>query len=530
MNVHALKGTRALARSAVFTNEAVVAKVLDVAGYTSDKDLTKRSVLEPSFGTGMFVKQVVDRLFDAVKVHGHNHEDLDISHCIRAYELDDDRCARFEAELISYLMAAHGLSEQHARKLTGAWLIHDDYLLSGSALEFDFVVGNPPYIRSEAIPSELDKTYRARFPTMFGRSDIYIPFIEHSLRQLSVNGVCCFICSDRWMKADYGRKLRALISNEFHVSACFDMSEEDAFSSSVGAYTAIIPIRRKTPIERGGGVPAATNDEAPWTTVSPAHLTLLRHLERSFECIENTGCKIGAGVATGYDECYIVPFPHASIETECILPVLDMGLKPSPSPSGLVNPFDEQGKLLDLGRFPKLQAHFVKYEAALKKRYIARRKPGEWYRTIDKVSLSLFHTPKLLIADVGKEPRIHIDDGQLYPTHNQYYLVSNEWPLEALKSILQEGLALIFIEAYSTKIRGGYWRYMASHLRRIRLPHWNTLGERERQGLMNLRALASQSEQGQIVQKVLKLDDEMLSTMRHIAARSRSGTAISSLK
>jgi hypothetical protein len=34
------------------------------------------------------------------------------------------------------------------------------------------------------------------------------------------------------------------------------------------------------------------------------------------------------------------------------------------------------------------------------------------------------------------------------------------------------GIARLFVSTYSTKMRGGYLRFQAQYLRRIRLPHW----------------------------------------------------------
>ena len=47
------------------------------------------------------------------------------------------------------------------------------------------VIGNPPYVRQEMIPDVLLAEYRSRYTTVYDRADLYIPFIERSLRLLS---------------------------------------------------------------------------------------------------------------------------------------------------------------------------------------------------------------------------------------------------------------------------------------------------------------------------------------------------------
>ena len=77
---------------------------------------------------------------------------------------------------------------------------------------FTHVVGNPPYVRQEAIPDVLMAEYRKHYKTIYDRADIYVPFIERSLELLAAGGELGFICANRWMKNKYGKKLRELVS------------------------------------------------------------------------------------------------------------------------------------------------------------------------------------------------------------------------------------------------------------------------------------------------------------------------------
>lgn len=51
--------------STVFTWREVVAFVLDLAGYTTDRPLHHRRLLEPAFGDGDFLLPAVERLLTA---------------------------------------------------------------------------------------------------------------------------------------------------------------------------------------------------------------------------------------------------------------------------------------------------------------------------------------------------------------------------------------------------------------------------------------------------------------------------------
>ncbi|WP_419641953.1 Eco57I restriction-modification methylase domain-containing protein, partial [Thiolapillus sp.] len=142
------------------------------------------------------------------------------------------------------LLRKHKIQTAIARKLLVQWLVQGDFLLFDAPHEFDFVIGNPPYVRQERIPDVLVAEYRRRFTTLYDRADLYIPFIEHSLVSLAKGGTLGFICSDRWMKNKYGGPLRAMVSNGYHLKAYVDMVDTDAFHSEVVAYPAITIISR----------------------------------------------------------------------------------------------------------------------------------------------------------------------------------------------------------------------------------------------------------------------------------------------
>ncbi len=252
----------------------------------------------------------------------------DLGLSIRAVELHRET---FDAtrKLLLQDMRLLGLTEKTATELCNVWLIQGDFLLSPMDGEFNFVAGNPPYVRSERIPNTLLKVYRQRFKSMYDRSDLYVPFIERSMSLLADKGTLGFICADRWTKNKCGGPLRNLVSDGFHLKIYVDMVNTSAFHSDVIAYPAITVIGREKAgptrvahspeIERKElstlakslvSVPASklkdsvremgsvVNGSEPWLLEALDQMELIRRLERDFPTIEQVGCKVGIGVAT----------------------------------------------------------------------------------------------------------------------------------------------------------------------------------------------------------------------------------------
>jgi hypothetical protein len=135
----------------------------------------------------------------------------------------------------------------------------------------------------------------------------------------------------------------------------------------------------------------------------------------------------------------------------------------------LVNPWEDDG-LIVLDAYPRLKAYFERHAVQLKNRHIAKKRPDSWYRTIDRVGITLAAKPKLYIPDTKKRLFPVLDGGETYPHHNLYVIVADSWDLEILGGLLLSDIAQFFVESYAVRMRGGYLRFQAQYLRKIRIP------------------------------------------------------------
>jgi adenine-specific DNA-methyltransferase len=491
-------------KGVVYTKRWVVELLLDLAGYRSGINLVDAFAVEPAAGDGAFLGPMVERLMDACENQGRPLSDCRSS--LVAYELDDESADRARA-LVVGVLADRGVKRSLADRLAAGWVRTGDYLFEAAMGQADFVVGNPPYVRLEDIPEETASLYRDAYHTMRGRADLYVAFFEAALQQLKEGGVCAFICADRWMRNQYGAELRELVTSSFAVDVVIEMHNADAFDDEVDAYPAITVIRRKVQgptvvasagpdaehfpsalfatleaTARGelhrvpGGLRTARVDKwftgsDPWPCHSPEQLILLRRLEDQFPKLE-AHAKVGIGVATGNDSVFVTRDAHL-VESSRLLPLalardITTG-KLAWSGHYLVDPWNCDG-LVDLKKYPRLRAYFEEHGAALKKRHTAVNNAKGWYKTIDRVTHSLAAKPKLFVADIKEVLNPVFDRGETYPHHNLYFIESETWDLEILGGLLMSAVGQFFVTSYGVRMRGGYWRFQAQYLRRIRVP------------------------------------------------------------
>lgn len=174
---HLAAGGGIEARGAVFTKPEVVNFILDLSGYKATSDLSQLRLLEPSFGGRDFLFPAIKRLLGSWRTHkSRNPTSKELQDSIVAFELHK-KTFEDTRDGIRELLTQEGITEKDAGSLVDKWLQNDDYLLAPIDGSFDFVVGNPPYVRQELIPAPLLREYRSRFLTLYDRADIYIPFI-----------------------------------------------------------------------------------------------------------------------------------------------------------------------------------------------------------------------------------------------------------------------------------------------------------------------------------------------------------------
>ena len=218
----------------VLTKPLVVDFMLDRIGYISSTDLREKVVAEPAAGDGAFAIAIIDRLFESSRNFGFSFQKA-LSN-IKLYEID---CKMSELLTTRIKLRLDELSVI----LPKTMIQTTDFLLAES-IPCDIVIGNPPYVRHENIPKKEKSIYRQMFRTFTHRSDLYVAFYEKSLGILNKNGILSFICSNRWLKNQYGQNLRELIGLHYALEEIIDIEGTCPFEEDVIAYPAITTIRK----------------------------------------------------------------------------------------------------------------------------------------------------------------------------------------------------------------------------------------------------------------------------------------------
>jgi len=478
-----------------FITQVILTGTLYFVNYKSSRNLRNIKVIEPSAGNGVFALEIITRLFNSSK--SFNFSFLDSLPNLSFFEIDDNKASELEININS-LFYSFGI------KFSPILVNKEDYLLSNRN-EADVIIGNPPYVRHENIPIVQKEKYKKLYGTFRHRSDLYIPFFEKSLGQLSSKGQLCFICSNRWLKNQYGVNLRKLIGLKYHLQAIINIEKTNPFQEIVTAYPSIIKVNSSahkglteyfesdnlnqlSEIINKNVLPnKKINTNLPdWFPNNP----LNKESTNVLDSIENQGFKIGIGVATGCDKVFISKDFNNRIEESLLLPILTSRdvRKNEFSWKGnqILNPFTNDGRLIDLNEFPKARKYLFNNDVILKKRHISKRNPTNWYRTIDKIDSSITSKPKIILPDISGNTYIFIDEGNYYPHHNLYYITGVSYEkLKVLAAILMSDFVRNQLLEIGNNMNGGYPRWQSQNLRKLRIPILNSFPEHISRNIIN---------------------------------------------
>ncbi len=463
---------------------------------------------------------MVERLVESCERHGRPL--VGTCSALRAFDLLELN-AETARESVAAQLAEAGLLPDEARALASEWVTAGDFLLTPHDEQaFDFVLGNPPYIRLENVPADRNAAYRQVCPTMRGRSDVFTGFIEMGLRLLRPDGALGFIVADRWMRNQYGAALRSFVAEQFSVEAVVEMHDVDAFEEEVSAYPAVTVIRRraqgcplvasttqafgevqadrlKTWASKPRAMPLALESvhasrlpgwfsgRESWPSAAPEQLGVLADLERRFPPLADptTGTRVGIGPATEADDVFLTR-DASIVEPDRLLQIVmakDLaGGRIAWAGTYLVNPWDDDG-LVDIEQWPAFRAHLARHGDRVKSRHTAAKAPFALVEDDRPDDSGLARNSQARPSRNEGIGTPGLDEGQYYPHPNLYYVTSTEWDLEVLGGLMLSEVANLFVGAYCVKMRGGTYRFQAQYLRRIRVPLPGSLKASERRQL-----------------------------------------------
>lgn len=282
----------------VFTPQYIVRNIIDLTEY--NKNCINKKILEPSFGEGVFLIEIIITLIKKCKELGYNTFQIkeQIENNIYGIEIDENLYNTTKNN-INKLLNDFGLINVNVN------LYNMNTLDFNDNIKFDYILGNPPYVRIHNIDDKT-KSKLKKYQFAKGNTDLYIIFFELCINKLNKNGKIGFITPNSFLKNSSQKTFRDYLIEKKLITNLIDYKSKKIFNN-VDTYAAITILQNNN-----------TSNSLSYSFYNKNELTKnidikykdLLNTEWTFN--ENIGtkilkdiCNVQHGISTNADKIYI---------------------------------------------------------------------------------------------------------------------------------------------------------------------------------------------------------------------------------
>ena len=374
---------------------------------------------------------------------------------------------------------------------------------------FDIVIGNPPYIQLQGNGGSLAKLYEGcKFESFARTGDIYCLFYEQGWRMLKNGGHLCYITSNKWMRAGYGKDLRQFLAKKTNPKMLIDFGGIQVFDSAT-VDTNILLFAKESNRHESQAVSgskqhkdilknlsdfvrhnAVTTDFATsdsWVILSPIEQSIKRKIEAVGVPLKDWDINIYRGVLTGYNEAFIISTEKRDeILSKCQTPEERQRTEELIRPIlrgrdikrygydwanlWLINTHNGiKGKLdrIHIEDYPAVKAHLDQYWDKISTRADKGDTP---YNLRNCAYLDDFNKPKLIWGEISDRSKFAYDsNGDYVPEATTFLLVGEE--VMCLYCFLNSSLAEWYFSKLGPRTGEGTIRWKKYTVEMIFAPH-----------------------------------------------------------
>lgn len=497
------------ANGVVYTPKAMAEYLAnEMIKYKLDNNSNTIRILDPAIGKGELVfalLKVINSSFNQIEVVG--------------YETDAKVCEETTAELLQSFPNVN------------ISIKNEDFLIAveeNTTGLFDYVIANPPYIRTQIMGSDKAQELSSRLG-LSGRVDIYYAFIVCTNSVLKDDGIAGYITSNKFLTIKSGSSVRDYILDNYKIHKITDLGDTKLFSASVlpcitvfskgktedrnnvsftlvyqtsaddidgkinDIFDAIyesgcfqIPDGRKYSYQQG--VLQSIEKGSLWNIQSAETQTWLASVERNtWQRFSDIG-KVRVGIKTTADNVFIgEEWAGDKADIELLRPLITHRNAGQILPNNtdlwkvLYTHTSENGrkKAFDIDKYPKAKEYLLQHYDQLSNRKYVIEANRNWYEIWVPQNPESWKHRKIVFRDISEHPQFWLDTTGAIVNGDCYWIEISDYVME---DVVYLALAIAnsrFIERYydvkfNTKLYSGKRRYMSQYVEQFPIPFYTT--------------------------------------------------------
>ncbi|HNQ43371.1 MAG TPA: Eco57I restriction-modification methylase domain-containing protein, partial [Candidatus Cloacimonadota bacterium] len=372
---------------------------------------------------------------------------------------------------------------------------------------FDIIIGNPPYIQLQKAYDDERKfadLYKdCGFASFERTGDIYCLFYERGKQLLSPHGHLCYITSNKWMRANYGKSLREYLSQNTQSKILIDFGGFKVFDSAT-VDTNILIFQNSTPRAGKGSacsikadfhkddsiaeyvaqnhIPLPSLSSESWIISDDAAQRLKAKIERIGTPLKDWDISINYGIKTGFNDAFIISGAKKAEliavdprSAEIIKPILRgrdiKRYKAEFADQWLIAThngyIDSEGKKIprvNIDNYPAVKKHLDLYWEKIEKRADQGATP---YNLRNCAYMGEFEKEKVVWGNMALNSQFALAEKEVYINAPSPIITpASHYLLTTLNSKLGDN----YIRSLGVTRNGGYFEYKPMFIERLPIP------------------------------------------------------------
>lgn len=469
----------------VYTPEFIVNKILDNIGYNSNAILGK-TILDPACGDGRFLEIVVRRI---IEYSPQNELEKNLPF-IYGWDIDKQVVGECKENLNKLIVNFDFQIDWNVTQCNSIEKLQTQSLFHQSQTKkFDFIIGNPPYIRIQHL-DEIQRKYIQQNYTFCqnGSTDIYIAFFELCYNLLSENGICGLITPNTYFYTETAKKLRDNFAKQKAIKKITNYAEIQLFENAT-TYSAITIFNKKQNnmflFQR-----AIDKEKFKERTINVNELQNQKFWQLTTENKTNKNgtklkdiCKIHVGITTLCDKAYIFPIEYIDskyvfaitklkgkikIEREILKPIIKGSTLKSSNDTikeYVLFPYQKVNNKHQIipenilqKNFPLAYNYLLSVKEELDKRDNGIPNSVSWYAFGRSQGLDTSFGKKIIFSPMNRKPNFILYENEECTLYSGYCIKYNG-DFDKLLTQLNSKEMEEFVEMSSRDFRGGWKAY-----------------------------------------------------------------------